>query len=821
VGIGATQQGEKGTEVEMATVLHELRLAVRRLRSDPGFTVVALGTLALGIGATVAMFTVVDAVMLRPLPYPRPDRLVEVLPGENANIALDDALARGTPALQSTSGLSIWSLTLTGEGEPAAVSTQFVDAGFFNVVGVRPLLGRPFRPEERDPDRSDVVILSYGMWQRRFGGDPAVIGKRLHLDGSGHQYRTVVGVMPRGFTAPLVPRGPQIEAWAPLSVAPGRSIATDSTWYVNSVIGRLRPGATVEGAAQQVRATMAGLHSEYPGIIDAGSVRAAGATGLLDSMVGDVRTPLWILLSAVGLVLLLACVNLANLLLARGDRHRQELAVRAALGAGRGRLIRQQLVESAALALLGGAAGFVVARVILALLRVRRISDLPRSGDLGLDVRVLAFALAVSVLCIIGFGLLPAVRGTSGDLRGALGAGARSPGRTVSGRRLGSALVALEVALAMVLVTGAGLLLSSLRSLHAVNPGLDVRDVLAVQLEPPAEAYKGQRAVVFYDELLQRLAAVPGVRRIGAIQLLPFTRNNWAFPYLAQGQTPKADEPLPDANFRVVTPGYFRAVGQPLLAGRDVQASDGADALAVCLINRTMAEHLWPGESALGKEIKLFGDQPLRVVGVVGDVHQQALSEAPRRELYVPLAQFPVASMVVMLRTAVQPASIAGAVRDAIHQVGADVPISDLRPLRDVLEESLARERFFAGVLGFFGVLALALGAVGVYGVMAYQIGARRGEYGVRLALGATHGAIVRGALASGLVSLAIGVALGLAGAFAATRLLSSLLYGVGAMDPPTVAGAALVLGSIAMAAVWIPARRVARIHPAQVLRSD
>lgn len=824
---------QEAREVEMSTrqrsqrrewwssFLREFRQAARALLREPGFSLPALLTLALGIGATVGMFTVVDAVMLRPLPYPRADRLVQVLPGEKANIALDQALTKGAPSLLAASGLASAQLTLTGAGEPAAVTTRLVDAAFFRTVGVEPALGRAFTPAERDPDRSDVVILSYGLWQQRFGGDRSVLGRRLQLDGVGHRYRTVVGVMPRGFVSPLAPHGMRVQAWVPLSVAPGRTVVTDSTWYLTAIIGRLQPGATLRELSAEVRTTMARLHQRYPGIIDGQAVRNAGATGLLAGTVGNVRGPLWVLLAAVGLVLLLACANLMNLLLARGERRRGELAVRAALGASRARLVRKQLIESTVLALVGGAAGVALARGILTVLRVGEASGLPRAGSLELDPRVLGFAVVVSLLSVLGFGLLPALRATAGDLRGDLAADGRSAGVTRSGRRLGLALVASEVALALVVITGAGLLLGSLRALRAVNPGLDAGDVLAVQLAPPEQTYAGQRAVAFYDEVLHRLAGLPRVRRVGAIQLLPFTTSNWLFPYLAEGHPPRAGMPLPSANFRVVTPGYFGAVGVPLLSGRDIRASDDARAPAVGLINQAMADKLWPGQDAVGKMIKLFGSEPFRVVGVVGNVHQRSLSQPPQPEMYRPLAQFPVTSMVVMLRTAVAPASLSGAVRAVIHQVRNDVPITDLRPLTEVLGESLARQRFFTGVLAFFGLLALGLGAVGVYGVTAYHLGARHGEFGLRMALGATQVDVVRGAFVSGLAPITIGLVVGLIGVFASTRLLAGLLFGVGAVDPPIVATAVTVLGAVAAIAVWIPVWRASRVEPSSALRTE
>lgn len=813
----------EGADAMIDAVRGPLRHTVRRLRHSPGFTASVILTLALGIGASVAMFTVVNAVLLRPLPYPHPDRLVELLPGENANIALATDVSERAPDIEAWTGLSGWTLTLTGVGEPAAIQTQMVDAGFFRVFGVQPILGRAFRRSDRNPDRSDVVILSWSLWQSRFGGDPSIVGRRLALDGDRHRFRTVIGVMPRGFRGPTALDGSDFEAWAPLSVAPGRTVATDSTWYVNTIVGRMRPGATAEGVATEVRATMEKLHDRFPGIIDRDAVRAAGASGVLASMVGDVSRPLWILLGAVGLVLLLLCANLANLLLARGERRRRELAVRSALGAGRGRLVRDQLLESLVVSLLGCAAGIGVARLILSALRVSRISGLPRAGSLPLDPRVLAFAVGIALACAVGFGLLPALRASSGAVRTGLGEGARSEGSR-SGRRLGRALVAVEVALALMVVTGAGLLLGSLRALRSVDPGLDVHHVMDIRLEPPGQVYSGgngSRARAFYSELQARLGALPGVESVGASQLLPLTAGNWSFPYLAEGHAPPQGAPLPSANFRVVTPGYFRTLAIPLLAGRLLGPDDRADGAPVGLVNATMARKLWPGESAIGKEIKLFGSDPFRVVGVVGDIHQRSLREAPRPEIYRPLAQYPWAGMDVFLRTKGDPTALLGAVERTLHDVAPDVPVARTRRMEDVLTDSLARERFFAGVLAFFALLALVLGAVGVYGVMAYQVAGRHGEFGVRMALGATPGRVLRRALGDGLLPVGAGIAVGLAGTLASARLLSSLLYGLTPTDPETVAGAAAILVGVATAATWIPARRAARVEPATVLRND
>ncbi|MEP7381281.1 MAG: ABC transporter permease [Gemmatimonadota bacterium] len=805
----------------MSGLWRDLIVGIRRLRAEPGFLTVALSTLALGIGASVAIFTVVNAVVLRPLPYPEPDRLVLVSPGQNSNIALSDAIRDGAPALLATTGISFWGLTLSGEGAAAQLPAQVIDPGFFAVFGVTPALGRPLDAETRIPQRSDVVIISHAVWQRTFGGDPAVVGKRIRLDGYDAEERTVVGVMPRGFVAPFAPPGTETAFWIPFHLAPGSTMATDSSWYVNRIAGRLRAGATVEGAALQVRTTMERVRSHFPGLIDAEAVRSAGAMGLLTSLVGDVQTPLRLLLATVALVLLLACANLANLLMARGERRRQELAVRTALGAQRTRLIREQLAEGVLLALTGGAMGTALAAVILSVLRVSERSGLPRSGNAAMDGRVLAFALAISLLSIVGFALIPALRATRGDLRPDLGSGRRQVGSTRGARRVGAVLIAAEVALALVVVSGAGLLLTSLRALRAVDPGLDTDRVLAVELAPPDTRYRDARSAQYYADVTQRLSALPGVTSIGAIHLLPLTSNNWAFPYLAEGHAPPSDGPLPSANFRVITPGYFRTVGIRLLEGRDVSDADVATSERVGLINATMAAALWPGEQAAGRTIQLFGNQPFRVIGVVSDVHQQALDRAPRPEMYQPHTQFSVASMVVMVRSALPPSQLVVSVRRAIEGLNAEVPIASIQPLSDVLDASMTQRTFFAGVLTFFGALALLLGAVGVYGVMAYAVGGRRHEFGIRMALGATGASVVRVAMSTGARPLAIGILLGVVGVLTTLRLLASMLYQVSATDPGTLVAATSGLALVGVLAIWIPSRRASRVAPSQALRAD
>jgi putative ABC transport system permease protein len=802
----------------LAALIRDARFSLRQLRKEPVFALVSLATLALGIGASVAMFTVVNGVLLRPLPYPEPDRLVELLPGQNANMALADVVG-ASPSLEASTGLALWGLTLTGVGDAARITAQMVDAPFFEVFGVSPALGRPFRPKERDPDISDVVILSHGLWRDRFGADPSILGRRLELDGGGHTSREVVGVMPAGFEAPMS-QSARVDAWIPLSRAP-RTFANDSTWYVNSIVARMRPGTTPGAVAGEVGAAVAGLRAEYGSLISEETVRTAGAMSLLESIVGEVRATLWTLLAAVGLVLLLACANLANLLLARGERRRQELAVRGALGAGRGRLIREQLVDGVVLAVLGGGVGVLLARALLGALGVAEGSGLPRASSLELDLRVLGFALAVSLGSVLIFGLVPALRAAAEDPARGLRSGARSLGASAPARRTGFALIAVEVALAMILVTGAGLLLTSMQALRSVDPGLETDNVLAIELAPPAE-YAGARVVSYYEQVVERTVALPGVRRAGAVHLLPFTDANWAFPYLAQGHPPPSDGPLPSANFRVVTPGYFATVGIPMLAGRDVASADRAGAHGVGLINRAMAESLWPGEDPIGREIRVFGNVPFEVVGVVGDVRQHALDRPPAPEMYVPHAQWPrVTFMTVMLETTGDPALLAGAARRAIAELDPAVPVVNARPLAEILGDSIADRRFFAGVLLFFGFLALVLGAVGVYGVMAGATASRLREYGIRMALGASSAAVLRRSLAAGLTPLVAGLAIGTVGALFGSRLLAGLLYGVDAGDVRTLTASAAVLGLIATAAVTIPAYRATRVDPATVLRAE
>ncbi len=801
-------------------LVRDLRLAFRELRRSPGFATVAILTLTLGIGANTAMFSVLDGVVLRPLPFSEPERLVAVWPGMNFNVTLVDSLASKTPSLDGVAGVSYWSLTLTGDGPPESLDAGVVSTNFFQVLGVSPFLGRGFRPEERQPEGSDVVVLSYGFWMRRFGGDRDVVGRRIRLEGYDKESRQVIGVAPPGFQPP----DRRADVWIPLHLARGHTLATDSTWYVNQVVARLGPGLPIGQASADVARAAREIHQEFPDRILEDLVRQARVTPLMASVLGDTATLLWSLLGAVGLVLIMACANLANLLLARGAARSRDAAIRRALGATPGRLVRQHLTAAGVLAVLGAGAGLILARVSLGLLLpgLER-TQIPRAGEVALSPGVLAFTAGTAVLAALAFGLLPALRAGSEGLRSRMDSGGR--GRTADARIHGinRALVAVETALAMVLVTGAGLMLRSVWHLYHVDPGFRSEGVVAVQISPSDARYRseGEISRAFVAQVLDGVRSIPGVRDVGGIHLLPLTMGNWSFPYLAQDHPPPEDAPLPSANFRIVTPGYFRTMGIPVLRGRPFSETDGPEDAPVGLINETMARILWPGQDPVGKEILLFGNQPFEVVGVVGDVRQHGLERDPLPEMYRPFKQYSWPGLTLMVRGAGGAAALAPALRQAVWNADPNVPVPSIQDLSTVLHDSLARPRLFAQLLGAFGVLALLLGAVGIYGVMSYVVGARLPEMGVRVAMGADPRRLLRHALSMGMIPVVVGLAVGAAAALFATRLLRAGLYGVGATDPATFLGVLLVLAAAALAASWGPARRASRVDAMEILRKE
>jgi predicted permease len=811
----------------MESWLTDLRYGLRTLAKSPGFTLVALLTLGLGIGANAAIFSVVQGVLLRPLPYQEPERLVRVFhthaeqgvmdgafsPQDFDDLARELAGPRGPwerlGAYFFTPGLS--GLTLTGEGEPRRLEAAMVGAGFFPALGVEAARGRTLRPEENVPGADRVVMLSDRLWRRSFGADPRIVGGTLRLDGEAY---TVAGVMPPSFQFPAR----EVDVWAPISLIAEDDIPHRRSLRWMHVVGRLRPGTSLARADAQTDALLARLAAAYPGSNEGWS--AGRILPLHEALVGDVRPALVVLLAAVAGVLLIACANLANLLLARATTRGRELAVRAALGAGRRRLVRQLLIESVVLALAGGALGLLLAVWGVDALVALAAGDLPRPDEVGPDAGVVAFTFALSLLTGLAFGLLPAFRASRlADLHGVLKEGGRGGGGG-RGRSLArNGLIVAETALAVVLLVGAGLMLRSFRALLDVDPGFRAENVLSLSLTFPDTTDAEPDRMAVRDEVVRRVEALPGVIAAGGAKTMPLAGGGEPYGYTVPGRSGALAEVQPQAGVFIVTPGYFRALGIPVLAGRAFNDRDGEEHPAI-VVNRALARQVWPGEPAVGKALML-GEFRLEIVGVVGDVRSAGLAADPGSAVYVPSTLAPRSTMKLFVRTASDPLALAGAVREAIWQVDRDLPISEVAALPQVVAADVARPRFLSVLLTLFGALALTLAAIGLYGVVAYGVGQRTHEIGIRMALGAGRARVLRNVVGQGMRWTLLGLALGLAGAFAATRLLAGLLFGVAPTDAVTFAGVALLLAAAAALASWVPARRAAATDPLTALRSE
>jgi predicted permease len=804
----------------MDALLQDLRYALRRLGRSPGFTAAAVLTLALGIGATTTIFGVVDGLLLRPLPFAEPDRLVRVYPanpergverGAVSPLELEDWREQGT----AFAGLAGWfggTTNLTGTARPEALRSAFVTEAFFGTLGTGAGMGRTLTAEEVAAGARSVV-LSHRLWQRDFGGDPDVVGSVLTLDGAPH---TVVGVMPPEFRFP----GRDTDLWLPVSLLTEDMIPRLRQVRWLSVVGRLRPGVAPEEARAQMSAIAERLAAEHPAS-NAGWSRAT-VLELRETIVGDVRPALLVTLLAVGFVLLMVCVNLGNLLLARGSARAREMGVRGALGAGRGRLARQLLSESLVLALLGGAAGLLL--TVWGTEAIRRLGAnvLPRVDAVAVDARVLAFALAVSLLAALLFGLVPALRAARPDLHAVLKEGGR--GSVGDQRnRLRRTLVVGQVAMATVLTIGAALMLRNLGELRRVDPGFDPQGLLAVRvqltipLELPAEqalAHLASRG----DEILERLASLPGVSGVAAANSLPLLGEGESIPVSRPDAEAGGAETRIDGRF--VTPDFFRVMGIPLLAGADFPARVPAGGELLAVLGETAARRLWPGEDPVGRTLNV-GGSTARVIGVVGDVRYAGLAEPFPPTLYLHRSQALRSGISFLVRTPADPAALAGPARDAVWSVDPDQPILAVSALREVVADSVARDRFFTLLLTGFGALALLLAVVGIYGLLAFAVTQRTREIGVRVALGARAPDVVRMIVGSGMALVAGGVVIGLLAALATTRLLAGLLQLVSATDPATFVGVPLVLAAAALLASWLPARRAARVDPMAALRTE
>jgi putative ABC transport system permease protein len=805
----------------MDSFRQDLRYALRRLLTAPAFTTVAVLTLALGIGANSAIFSVINAILLRPLPYPDADRLVgmyQVWKGERAVMApanfLD--LRRQTRTLEDAAAFDATEMTITGAGDPISVTGTEVSASFFNVLGVAPVIGRAFAPDENEPGRDKVVVLAHALWQQRFGGRKSAVGSIALIDGVP---RTIVGVMPSGISYP-----PEQQLWIPIEYD-DRVKKARGSWYLRA-IARLKPGVTPEQAASEIATLGKALEAGHPREnTDVGFTTYP----LHEALVSDLRPALLVLIGAVGFVLLIACANVANLLLARAVARETELAVRAALGAGRGRLMRQLLTEALVLGAAGGMAGLLIAAWGAAALVSLQPEGIPRLNEVAIDRTVIGFTAAISLVTGLVFGAIPALQLTRPSLATSLKEGARGTFAARGSTRMRAALVVGEMALAVTLLAGAGLLIRSFGRLQAVDPGFRPEETLSFELSLPRTAYEADAQIVdFYDRLLERLASIPGVRSTAAVSALPLSGPPFNISFKVVGRPPAAPGQEPSMEVRVASPEYFQTIGIPLRRGRLFTAADTADAPWVVLLSESAARKYFPHEDPIGKQIEMgWGRGPGtrraggEVVGIVGDVKELGLDEEFPAEIYLPLRQWPVRGMAVVARTAVPPTSIAEEATRTVHEIDANLPVANLRTVEEIVSESIAQPRFYMLLLATFAAVALALAAIGIFGVMSYTVSQRTREIGIRMALGARGGSVVTMVVRQAMLLASAGLLVGVAAALALSRTMTTLLFDLSPTDPLTFAAVATTLATVAFLASYLPARRAARVDPMVALRAD
>jgi putative ABC transport system permease protein len=800
----------------MHTLWSDIQYSVRTLMRNPGFGLTALLTLALGIGANTAIFSVVKGVVLDPLPYRDPARLVQLYEkrpkqGRVRNVVsppdFADWKSRNT-VFESMAAMGGGAYSLAGPNGAELLRACTVSDGFLRLVGVSPLLGRDFLPEEQTPGKDRVVLLTHGLWQRRFGGDPKIVGRKITLSGNPF---LVVGVLPEFHD---VIRG-DAEIWKPLAIEPEIPRAA----HMLSVFGRLKPGVTLARARTEMDTLAARLEQQYP---NENTGHGVNVFSLNEEIIGNVRPALLILLGAVGLVLLIACANVANLYLARTAQRRREISIRTALGAGSGRLARQLLTESLLLSLLGGGAGVLLAVWGVHAIVAANPGNLPRLEEIDLDQHVLGFALAISLLTGILFGIAPAWHAATNALAGALKeVGRGSTGATGRAKARGILVVA-EVALALLLSIGAGLMVQSFDQLAGVNPGFRADHVLAVDVALTGPQYtKAEARAAFFRDLQARARTLPGVLSVGATAALPLTGRDSGTNFVIEGRPPLPYSQQPNTRFRPVTAGYFETMQIPLRAGRFIGAHDTETAPQVVVVNETFARQFWPNDSPVGKRIAFSGEKTwIEIVGIAGDVKHYALDGETRPEMYYPYVQRPQYVMSVVMRTSTPPEALAGAMRRQIIELDREQPVGSIRTLDDLLSRSVAQPRFYSFFLGIFSAVAMVLAAVGIYGVMSFSVGQRTHELGLRMALGASAGTVRGMVLREGLLFAGVGVAIGIGGALALTRVMGKLLYGIAPRDPVTYVSASLLL-AVAAAACYIPARRATRVDPMAALRSE
>ena len=814
----------------MTDLWQDVRYGARMLVKNPGFTVVAVLTLALGIGANTTIFSVINATLLKPLPFPDPSRLVLLWEtfgkgSDNYNIVSAPNFWDFRRQSQSFEDLAIcdsagrgYNLSATGaKQEPEQVSGLRVSAGFFPALGVKPLLGRTFLREEEILGRDHEVVLSYGLWKRRYGCDPALVGKTIRIDGEDF---TVIGVMPRGFQWQFW-SGPR-QLWVPIGYT-----KTDYGRDENSFIafGRLKPGVTVAQARAEVGAIAGRLVQQYP---KEDAEMGATVQPMGDFGLEGLRQTVLALLAAVGFVLLIACVNVANLLLARGAARQKEIAIRRALGAVGTRIARQLLTESVILALLGGVAGLILAAWSTQLLfRMFRLGalDLPlrELDSISIDARVFGFALVASCLTGVLFGLAPALSALRGDIGKPLKEGERGSTHG-GGSRLRHALVASEVALALIVLCGAGLMIKSISRLLGVDPGLNPKNVLTMEMSVPQEAiYEGPPGLPrFCQDLDEHVSAIPGVVSVGAVAHLPF-EGDAGRGFEVEGQPPSEPGHMPGADYSVACPNYFHTMGIPILKGREFTFQDTLSSPGVIVINEAMARQFWPKEDPMGRAIRLGGPNGPRVtvVGVVGDVHFLGLDQPARHQFFRPYTQAGWPEMSIVVRTTSAPSTYKPLVKKAIAEFLPDRPVSGVQTMEEVVHDSTGSRRFPMLLLSTFSLLALVLAAVGIVGVVSYSVAQRTHEIGIRMALGARAADVLKLIVNGSMMWVLIGIALGVAGSIGLGRLLGSLLYGVRPADPLVLGSVSALLAAVALVASYVPARRAAKVDPLVALRYE
>jgi putative ABC transport system permease protein len=795
----------------------DIAFALRTLRKQPAFTLVAVLTLALGIGANSAIFSVVRGVLLQPLPYAEPERLLEVRTaypnGKDYELSPPDFMSVATldRVFEGVVGYYRNETTWTGHGEPRTVRAALVSRGFFSMLGAGMALGRGFADDEHLEGRTQVAVLSHALWQSRFGGRDDVIGRSLVFAGEPYE---VVGVALPGFAMPL-----GTEVYGPLTYGETFSATTavGRRGEYLTVIARLAPGVSPERAEVELAALGRRLQSEFAETNDRLTFTS---DSLIERVVGKVRTPLLVLLGAVGLVLLIACANVANLLLARGATREGELALRNAVGAGRGRLVRQLLTEAAVLGLTGGAAGLALAWLGTRALVAARPQDLPRLDQVGVDAAVVAFTFFLAVGTALLFGLLPALQSTGGRLAGTLKEGGRGGISGRGGHRLRNGLIVAETALAVVLLVGAGLLVKSFLSLTAVDPGFRPEGAVTFTVSFQSATYdEPERRIEAYRALVERLEALPGVSAAGGASVLPLDAGGAIWSFDVVGREPREDDLL-EIRAAWVTPGYFQALGTHLLAGRSLDERDREGAAPVVLVNEAAVERWFDGASPVGRRLELNG-VPREVVGVVGDLPHLGLDQASEPTTYLPHAQLPGRTLQMVVRSSGDPLALTPDVRRLLREIDPELPVAEPEPLASVVASSVAQPRFYATLLALFAAVALVLALVGIFGVMSYAVAQRTREIGIRMALGARRRAMVAMVLRRALALCGVGLAAGAAVALAATRVMESQLFGVTATDPWTFVVVLALLAASAMVASLVPARRAAAVDPMVALRGE